>query len=140
MPSPLTGGCLCGAIRYTVDAPITLLRVCHCTHCQKASGTGASINAVVPTASFKITQGAPRRYDDKADSGRTLYRHFCGDCGSPLYGQRAATPEMSVVRAGTLDHPVDMKIATHIWTKSARPWSHIDPATDQYRENIPPAS
>ena len=49
MPSPLTGGCLCGAVRYTINAPISALRVCHCTHCQKTSGTGSSVNAVIPS-------------------------------------------------------------------------------------------
>lgn len=138
MTTPLTGGCLCGAIRYTVSAPISGLRACHCTHCQKCSGTGASINATIPSASFALTQGTPRRFDDKADSGRTLYRHFCGDCGSPIYSQRATMPELMVLKVGTLDHPVDMKIVAHIWTRSARPWSHIDPASEQHPEGAPP--
>jgi hypothetical protein len=128
----LTGGCLCGAIRYTVSVPITELRACHCTHCQKASGAGGSVNAVIPTAALAITQGTPKRFAAKADSGRTLYRFFCGDCGSPLYSQRATTPETSVLRAGTLDEAGDMRITAHIWTKSARSWSYIDPAAKQF--------
>ncbi len=132
MPAPLTGSCLCGAIRYTVGVPVTELRACHCTHCQKASGAAGTVNAVLPSTAFKITQGTPKRYDAKADSGRTLYRYFCGDCGSPLYSQRPTTPEMTVVRAGTLDDSSGMKIATHIWTRSARPWAYIDPATKQF--------
>ncbi|MEK6244672.1 MAG: GFA family protein [Pseudomonadota bacterium] len=135
MTSPLTGGCLCGAIRYTVSAPVTGLRACHCTHCQKASGTGSSVNAVVPGSAFALTQGIPRRYADKADSGRTLYRHFCGDCGSPIYSYRQITPERMVVRAGTFDDSSAMKITTNIWTKSARPWSWIDPASEQLPGN-----
>jgi hypothetical protein len=128
MSETLTGSCLCGAIRYSVTVPVTELRACHCTHCQKSSGAGGSVNAVVPSDAFKITQGTPRRYDARADSGRTLHRYFCGDCGSPIYSQRATNPGVVVVRAGTLDNAGDMKITTHIWTKSARPWSHIDPA------------
>jgi len=132
MTSPLTGSCLCGAIRYTVDVPITELRACHCTHCQKASGAGGSVNAVIPSGVFHITQGTPKRYDAKADSGRTLYRFFCGDCGSPIYSQRATAPDILVLRAGTLDQSGDMKITTNIWTRSARPWAHIDPASKQF--------
>ena len=132
MTTPLTGGCLCGAIRYAVDVPISELRACHCTHCQKASGAAGSVNAVIPSAAFKITQGAPKRYDAKADSGRTLYRFFCGDCGSPIYSQRATAPETAVLRAGTLDSSGDMKITANIWTRSARPWAHIDPASAQF--------
>jgi hypothetical protein len=132
MPDTLTGSCLCGAIRYTVTAPVMDLRACHCTHCQKSSGAGGSVNAVVPSEAFRITQGTPKRYDAKADSGRTLHRYFCGDCGSPIYSQRATNPGMVVVRAGTLDNAGAMKITAHIWTKSARPWSYIDPATTRH--------
>ena len=126
-----TGGCLCGAIRYTVNQPVTQLRACHCTHCQKSSGAAGTVNAVLPSTAFQITKGTPRRFDAKADSGRTLHRFFCGDCGSPIYSQRETTPGMVVVRAGTFDNPGDMKITANIWTKSARPWAYIDPATEQ---------
>ena len=129
------GGCLCGAIRYTVAAPVTTLRACHCTHCQMTSGSGASVNAVILSKDFALTKGTPKRYSDKADSGRTLQRFFCGDCGSPIYSRRDSTPERVVVRAGTFDDSSGMKIATHIWTKSARPWSHIDPDTEQLPGN-----
>ena len=137
MTSPITGGCLCGAIRYTLSAPITGLRACHCTHCQKSSGTGASVNAVVPGGDFRISQGTPKRYDDKADSGRTLCRYFCGDCGSPIYSHREISPERVVVRMGSLDQPPAMKIASNIWTKSARAWSWIDPAAENLPANPP---
>ena len=137
MTTQHAGGCLCGAIRYTVTAPITALRVCHCTHCQKNTGTGASVNVVVASKDFAITQGTPKRFTTKADSGRTLLRHFCGDCGSPLYAYREANPERYVVKAGTLDDTSGLKIAAHIWTRSKRPWSHIDPACEQF-ETSPP--
>jgi hypothetical protein len=132
MTAPLAGGCLCGAIRYTVDVPITELRACHCTHCQKASGAAGSVNAVVPSGAFHITQGRPKRYDSAADSGRTLYRFFCANCGSPIYSQRATGPETVVLRAGTLDRGDGMKITANIWTASARPWAYIDPASKQF--------
>ena len=133
MTQTLTGGCLCGAIRYTVSVPITELRACHCRDCQKASGAGGSVNAVIPRSALDITQGNPKRYAVTADSGRTLYRYFCGDCGSPIYGQRAASPETAVLRIGTLDNPPgDMKITANIWTRSARPWAYIDPASVQH--------
>lgn len=131
----LTGGCLCGAVRFTVSAPVEALRACHCTHCQKSSGTGASVNAVLPAAAFALTKGTPKHYDDTADSGRILRRFFCGDCGSPLYSYRLVNPERIVVRAGAFDESGGMKVTSHIWTKSARPWSHIDPACEQLPGN-----
>jgi hypothetical protein len=126
-----TGGCLCGAIRYQVDAPITELRACHCTNCQRASGGHGTVAAPVPRASLKLTKGTPKQFVDKADSGRKLVRYFCGDCGSPLYSHREMAPEMLNVRAGTLDDSAGLKITMDIWTKSARSWHHIDPASKQ---------
>src|SRR5258706_10624346 len=125
------GGCLCGAIRYSISAPISELRACHCTNCQRASGSHGTVAAFIPREGFKLTKGTPKRLADKADSGRTLIRYFCGDCGSPIYAHRETTPEMVGVRAGTLDDSSGLKIALQIWTKSARSWSHLDPAAKQ---------
>lgn len=132
MADTLNGSCLCGAIRYTVGVPVTELRACHCTHCQKTSGTGWSVNAPIPASAFRLTQGTLKRYAGKADSGRTLYRYFCGDCGAPIYSQREATPENIALRIGTIDRPPPMQITAHIWTKSKRPWSPIEPGTKQF--------
>ncbi len=125
---PIRGSCLCGAIRFEVAAPVAELRACHCTNCQKISGAGGTVNALVASKDFRITQGTPKRFTKTADSGRVLHRYFCGDCGSGIYSQREATPERVVVRAGAFDDAPPMKLAAHIWTKSARPWDLIDPA------------
>ena len=139
MSTPLTGGCLCGAIRYTIDAQVTGLRACHCKNCQKHSGTGGTVNAVVPTGQFRITKGAPRKYQDSAtQSGRTLSRHFCAECGSSIYSQRNPDPGFVVVRAGSLDDSSGMKITGNIWTATAPPWAYIDPATECHPGNMPP--
>lgn len=132
MPEPLQGSCLCGAVRFTIDAPVKELRACHCRNCQKASGAAGSVNAVVPSASFRVTQGAPRRYSAHADSGRLLHRYFCADCGAPIYSQRELTPETVVVRAGLFDNAGEMKITANIWTASARPWAYIDPSSPRH--------
>jgi hypothetical protein len=128
----LNGSCLCGAIRFTLTLPVTELRACHCRNCQKASGAAGSVNAVVPSSAFKVARGSPKRYTGIADSGRTLHRYFCADCGSPIYSQREATPETVVVRAGALDDAGEMKITANIWTKSARPWAYIDPSSTRH--------
>ena len=135
----LSGGCLCGAIRYTISAPVTGLRACHCKNCQKSSGTGGTVNALVPTEHFKITQGTTKKYDDSAtQSGRTLSRHFCASCGSPIYSHRNPNPGFVVVRAGSLDDSSALRITGNIWTAAARPWAHIDPATECHPGNMPP--
>ena len=67
-----TGGCLCGAIRYTITAPITELRACHCVHCQRASGSHGTVAAFIPRSGFKLDKGEPKRFSTKADSGRVF--------------------------------------------------------------------
>jgi hypothetical protein len=128
----LTGSCLCHAIRYQVTVPITELRQCHCADCQKVSGAGGTVNALIASSGFRITQGEPKRFTKVADSGRTLHRFFCGDCGSPIFSRREVTPEMMTLRVGTLDNAPPMQVVAHIWTASARPWAHIDPATQRF--------
>lgn len=140
MTTSLTGGCLCGAIRYSVNQPLQNIVVCHCSHCRKASGAGASHNAIVPAATVTFTAGKPKTYADTAQSGNTLYRNFCGDCGSPIYSQRKNTPDMMVLKVGTLDAAADMKIVMNIWTNSAQPWMHIDPASACHPQNRPVAT
>lgn len=140
MSDPITGGCLCGKIRYTVSQALSAIIACHCTNCQKASGTGASHNAAVPTSAVTFTSGTPKLFNDTAASGNILKRYFCADCGSPIYSQREKMPEMMVLKVGTLDNSSGMKLVMNIWTKSARPWMHIDPATSCYAENRPVTS
>lgn len=137
MSDSITGGCLCGKIRYTVSQPLQNIIACHCTNCQKASGAGASYNAVAPASAVSFTSGTPRLFEDIAQSGNILKRYFCGDCGSPIYSQREKVPEMMVLKVGTLDDSSDMKLIMNIWTRSARPWMHIDPATECHPENRP---
>src|SRR3954462_5787621 len=105
----LTGSCLCGAIRYSIDADIKDLRACHCKNCQKQSGAQGTVNAIGPTSACKMTKGAPKPYTAVADSGRTLHRYFCGDCGSAVFSLREPSPELVGVRAGSFDNPPDMK-------------------------------
>ena len=126
-----TGGCVCGAIRYTISAPLTDLRACYCVHCQRASGSHGTVAAMIPRSAFHLDKGEPKRFTTKADSGRTLVRYFCGDCGSPIYSHRETTPETLGIRAGTLDDSSGLKISAHIWTKMARSWTHIDPGAKQ---------
>ena len=128
----ITGSCMCGAIRFRIDAPITELRQCHCVNCQRASGSVGTVGAAIASSAFHLTQGTPKRYTALADSGRTLHRFFCGDCGSPLYSQRDNTPESMVVRAGSFDDPEDLKITFHIWTSKARSFHHIGPGAKQH--------
>lgn len=117
-----TGGCLCGNIRYTLKAPAALTVVCHCTHCQKASGSAFSTNLVVQRADLEFSGGEMAAYDDTADSGNTLKRSFCPKCGASLMSESSGRPGVAVLKAGSLDDPSSVAPTMQIWTRSAQPW------------------
>ena len=81
MATRFTGGCLCGRVRYECSADPLFMGNCHCRDCQKASGGAYEPDIGLPAAALKIT-GAVKYYDGKADSGNTLSRGFCPECGA----------------------------------------------------------
>ena len=137
MTTPLTGGCLCGAIRYTVGAPVEKLIACHCTDCQRTSGAGASINALLPSSALAFTKGSTKVFSKPSDSGNVLNRHFCADCGSPIFSQRASAPEFLVLKVGGLDRHEGLRVAMNIWTRSRRPWTLMDTSLESHEGNRP---
>ena len=137
MPEVHTGGCLCGAIRYECTYRLGKVVVCHCSDCRKAHAGPAGYNARVSKSHLTITQGEPRTYEVTADSGLTLTRQFCGDCGSQLFSERANMPDYLSLKVGTLDDPSGLAEAVHIWTDSKVPWLHVDPDLPQLARDFP---
>ncbi len=137
MATVRTGGCLCGAVRYeSVGDPLFSLQ-CHCRDCQRSSGTAYVAAMRMPSAGFRITRGAPKRYVGQSDAGNQVTRFFCGDCGSPLYIQVASRPDIVGLRVGTLDDPSGFRAEADIFVKSAQPWDHLNPALPKY-DTYPP--
>jgi hypothetical protein len=129
---PRTGGCLCGAIRYeSAGDPVFALQ-CHCRDCQRQSGAAFVAAIRVPAAGFRITQGTPRRYVARADSGNDTTRMFCGDCGSPLFVQVSTRPDLVGLRVCSLDDPSGFTPEADIFVKSAQPWDFMNPAVPKY--------
>ena len=132
-----TGGCLCGAVRYESEGDPIFSLQCHCRDCQRSSGTAYIAAMRVPASGFRITQGEPKRYVGKADSGNAITRAFCGECGSPLYVQVATRPDIVGLRVGTLDDPGEFRPEADIFVRSAQPWEHLNPDLPKY-DTYPP--
>jgi hypothetical protein len=115
------GGCLCGAVRYVLRGELQAVAICHCTHCQRQSGSILSFNVVVREADYH-QQGDTKVYVDQGDSGQPLHRHFCGSCGSPIFTTTAMAPGMVVVRAGTLESMDGLQPTSEIYTDHAVKW------------------
>jgi hypothetical protein len=120
----MTGGCLCGQVRYSADAEPAFTGVCHCTSCQKQSGTAFNVVVAVPQAALAI-QGSPKSYAATGDSGKPNVSKFCPNCGSTILSEPAALPGMSIVRAGTLDDTSWLKPTMEIYCDSAQPWVQL---------------
>lgn len=116
-----TGRCLCGAVRYELRSEPAMTAVCHCTHCQRQSGGVFSTNLVVAEGDY-LQQGDTRVFEDTGDSGQPVYRHFCGDCGSPIISVVAAMPGLVMLKAGTLDDLAGLKPAVEVYTDHAVDW------------------
>lgn len=132
MVTPLKGGCLCGAVRYESSGEPLYALLCHCRDCQKQSGSAYNAALRVPAAGFRVTQGTPKFYVGRADSGNEVARAFCADCGSPLFLKVASRPDIIGIRVGTLDDPSFFRPEADIFTKSAQPWDHMNPDLPKY--------
>lgn len=130
MPT-MTGGCLCGAVRYecSVDSPVA--GICHCTHCQKTSGSAFSVNVFVQSETVKMTGGIGE-YADTAESGRKVVRKFCKTCGSSLASEAEAFPGMLIIKAGTLDDRSGLRPGVQVWTQSKQPWVDLGAALKSF--------
>jgi hypothetical protein len=100
----ITGGCLCGKIRYEAEVGLFLAIRCHCRDCQYASGGEPAAVISLARGALRV-QGEPRVYRSKADSGVAVFRSFCADCGTPLFAGNEKDAEWISIKLGSLDEP-----------------------------------
>ena len=125
MAKNISGGCVCGAIRYEVSAEPIVMFNCHCRDCQKTTGGPYTPVFYVPAKAFKITKGSPKYYKTTSEMGGHNERGFCPECGSRLFGGRSETGQG--ITAASLDDPSIYKPQHEIWASDAQPWDHMDP-------------
>jgi hypothetical protein len=132
--APLTGHCNCGAVRYEISEPLVSAGYCHCTRCQRRTGTAASANGRAAPGSFRIPAGEDRLRAWKPPDGAEKW--FCGDCGSALF---SATADNQIgVRLGTLDSDPGIRPSAHTFVDYAAVWEEIpDDGLPRYPEQRP---
>lgn len=135
----LSGGCLCGQVRYTITADPVFVGICHCTNCQKQSGAAYSVNVGVAKDALAL-QGSLKTFTDHGDSGREVLRRFCPDCGSPIITDAAAFPTIHIIKAGTLDDPSGLRPQRQIFCASKHPWVPILEGVPAYEKSVAPAT
>ncbi|MGH7831008.1 MAG: GFA family protein [Candidatus Binatia bacterium] len=133
MTTVFTGGCICGAVRYECSAEPIATGNCHCRDCQKAGGGAFASALAVPATALKIT-GEVKYYDTKGDSGQTVSRGFCPNCGARLFGKSKAMADVTTILAGSLDDPRGFRPAMDIYTASALPWTYMNPELPKFQK------
>ncbi|KAJ3477727.1 hypothetical protein NLG97_g8762 [Lecanicillium saksenae] len=93
------GSCMCGETTYQFTGPVEATALCHCTDCQKWTGSAYTSNIVTPRDGFSVTKGTPKTYDAIGDSGKINKHFFCGNCGSSLYTELEIMPTAVCVKA-----------------------------------------
>ena len=119
---PITGGCMCGAVRYEATEPPQEVGYCHCRMCQKWAGNVFKAYAEFRDAAFRITQGEPKFHKSSA----WLERGFCASCGTQVFDRYLKGSDRVNVAIGSLDHPEDWPPSIHWGVESQIPWLTID--------------
>ena len=123
------GGCQCGAVRYRVEGEPIALAACHCTLCQRQSGSAFGLSLAVPRERFHLLSGELRTFTVTCDSGRQKDCLFCPTCGTRILHRVQSTERALSVKAGTLDDTSDLRPDLHIWTRSKQPWVVLSEGT-----------
>jgi hypothetical protein len=130
----ITGRCLCGSVEYTYSGSAGPAGYCHCVDCRRRSGSAFGVSVRLDKAGFSISRGHVKGFTKLAQSGTELTRHFCAECGSPIFTSSPRHPAHIFVQAGSLDDAGVVLPVHEAWTSSSVAWSRIDPDLVSFRK------
>ena len=121
MTAPYIGGCQCRSVRYVVTMEPIRVLACHCTECQRQSGSAFGMSMPIKKDSLTVT-GPTKQFTRPADSGGAVTGVFCPDCGIRIYHMVKSAPDVLSLKPGTLDDTSWLRPGSFIWMKSAQGW------------------
>jgi len=125
-PPPHEGGCLCGEVRYRLDARPLAVNACHCDDCKKLSGATNLLMLLAAREHFQHVSGGVDKFRKRADSGREIDIVRCANCGVRLWHEPLSAPSLVFIAVGTLDASAWAVPTSHIWTDRAAPAVHFE--------------
>jgi hypothetical protein len=132
---PLTGGCLCGGIRFELTSAPTGANYCHCTRCQRRSGTAASINAAASGEHFRLLRGGELLKAWRHPDGG-FEKLFCSECGSHVMSRNPDDHTQIGIRMGAFDADPGVRASYRQFVAYAAPWEEIpDDGLRRYDES-----
>ena len=129
----IEGGCLCGQVRYSAEAEPVFVGLCHCTNCQKSTGSAFRVAVAIPTAALAI-RGNMKTYEDRGDTGKPFHRNFCPNCGSSIVNEGDSLAGVSIIGAGTLDDSSWVQPTLEIYCDSAQSWIWLEGKRQKWPE------
>jgi hypothetical protein len=129
------GGCLCGDVRYEARGEPVRVTICHCTFCQKFTGSAFLVEPIFNRADVVFSGAAPKVYEHRSDgSGKRVFLNFCGRCGGNLNLRFERFPDYLGLCAGSFDDPnwFSRDKARHIFTRSAQRGVVLPAGVDLY--------
>lgn len=131
----MEGGCVCGSVRYEMLEDPIFTQACHCTHCQRSTGSAFMLCLVLELENIKIQKGQLQVYDFTGGSGQKYELNVCAVCGTALWGKmHGQTKGLAYIRAGTLDETREIKPQAHIYTASKQEWVLLSDDTPAFTE------
>jgi hypothetical protein len=127
----MTGGCLCGAVRYQGEAEPIFVRACHCKDCQRFTGTAFITVIAVPKGTIRFTGPLTTYTQPGGTSGLPLHRRFCAVCSSPVAVEVEGSAR-TVITAGTLDDTTFVRPTANIFCEAAQSWVPMSPDMEKH--------
>ena len=121
------GACCCRTVRYRLLAEPMFVNCCHCTDCQRHTGSAFAINALIETDRIELLSGAPEPISMPTESGRPHDIYRCPTCQVAVWSDYGRRPKLRFVRVATLDEPHAIKPDAHIYVRSKVPWVQLPP-------------
>ncbi len=121
---PVTGSCLCGAIRFSLQRPVSFCLHCHCTLCQRSHGAAYVTWIGVSRETFAIDSGEDRL--ERYDSSEHGWRSFCSRCGSSLFCESREHPGTVDIVLANLHGPVEIPPTAHTFFDDRAPWTKVE--------------
>ena len=128
MAETFDGGCTCRQVRYRMTSKPLFVHCCHCTWCQRETGTAFALNAMIEADRVELTAGAPEAVNTPSNSGKGQKIWRCPNCRIALWSNYAGAGDaVRFVRVGTLDNAAAMPPDIHIFTSTKQPWVVMPP-------------
>ncbi|MCA8902749.1 MAG: GFA family protein [Hyphomonas sp.] len=136
--TPGTGGCACGHVRYRLTAAPMVTHCCHCSRCQRETGSAFAVNALIETSAVEILAGVPDLILTPSASGKGQKIARCPDCHVAVWSHYPnADTLVAFIRAGTLDDKTTIRPDVHIYTSTKAPWLEITDGKPVFEEYYP---